>query len=65
MLMRPVAPGCQPNGFVKLDDRKGKWGIVAYERPLREQELEEFEMGVFEDGPKHEISRIDHSRSNR
>lgn len=56
MLMRPVGLGCQPNGFVKLDDRKGKWGIVAYERPLTEKELNDYEMEVFEYATEHEIS---------
>lgn len=47
MTKRPVSIGCQPKGFVAVDHTQGRWGIVAYERELTEQELEEFEMSIW------------------
>ena len=44
MTARPIGPGCQPKGFVKFDEDKGRWGIVAYDRKLTQNELEEYEM---------------------
>lgn len=43
-MQHPIAPGAQPKGFVEWDEEKGKYGLVAYERPLTEQELKEFDM---------------------
>lgn len=47
MLKRPVSIGCQPKGFVEVNHEKGNWGIVAYDRKLTPEELQEFEMGEF------------------
>lgn len=45
--LRGPSPGCQPAGFVALDESKGKHGIVAYDRPLTEKELAEYELKVW------------------
>ena len=49
MLQRPVSPGAQPKGMQWFDEDKGNWGIVAYDRELTEQELDEYEMAKFTD----------------
>lgn len=48
MVKRPVDLGCQPTGFVAVDHKKGRWGIVAYERKLTQKELDDFDMRVWE-----------------
>lgn len=49
MLKRPISIGCQPIGFIDTDESKGAWGIVAYDRELTKQELDEFEMRVWKE----------------
>jgi len=49
MKARPVSIGCQPDGFIEFDDDKGRNGIVAYDRPLTDKELDEFEMGAWKE----------------
>lgn len=49
MLYRPVSIGGQPKGFMSIDGSKGRHGIVAYERELTEQELQEYEMRVWQE----------------
>ena len=44
MLHRPVDMGCQPKGFVETKDDQGRFGLVAYSRPLTEKELDQYEM---------------------
>ena len=44
MYMRPLGPGCQPKGIVKFVEDKGRWGLVAYDRPLTEEVLDDYEM---------------------
>jgi hypothetical protein len=46
--LRGISPGCQPNGFVDVDHTKGRWGIVAYDRQLTDEELEQYEMDLYE-----------------
>lgn len=44
MVMRPVSIGTQPKGMIEFDEDKGEWGIVAYDRPLTDKELDDYEM---------------------
>lgn len=44
MRLRPVSIGCQPGDFVKVDHNMGRHGIVAYNRPLKENELIDYDM---------------------
>ncbi|GAV11307.1 hypothetical protein [Paenibacillus sp. NAIST15-1] len=44
MLLRPLSPYCQPNGHIKYDETKGRHGIIAYDRELTANELEEYEL---------------------
>ncbi|WP_186370759.1 hypothetical protein [Shouchella miscanthi] len=44
MLLRPPAPGCQPIHLEEMDYYFSKWGEVAYDRLLTEEELAEYEM---------------------
>lgn len=47
MWKRPVDIGCQPKGFVDFDNDKGRHGIVSYDRPLTEKELNDYDMRVW------------------
>lgn len=44
LLFRGISPGCQPKGFVDVDHNSGKFGIVAYNRKLSEEEVTEYEL---------------------
>ncbi|MNH75572.1 hypothetical protein D3C73_278160 [compost metagenome] len=47
MRLRPVSIGCQPSDFVKVEHNKGNHGIVAYDRPLKENELIDYDMSLW------------------
>jgi len=42
--LRGFSIGCQPKGFIKHNDKVGKHGIVAYDRILTDDELNEYEL---------------------
>lgn len=44
MLHRPLSPFCQPKGYIQYDSIKGKNGIIAYNRTLTADELDEYEL---------------------
>jgi hypothetical protein len=44
MLYCPLSPFCQPKGHIAYDDTIGKHGIIAYNRPLTDSELIEYEL---------------------
>lgn len=44
MTLRPLSPFCQPKNHIEYDDTKGRHGIVAYDRQLTVNELEEYEL---------------------
>nr|DAV85300.1 MAG TPA: Defence against restriction A C-terminal [Bacteriophage sp.] len=51
MLERPVSIGTQPDKFVSFTDEQGvtpsdrhHWGIVYYDRPLSDKEMNDYEM---------------------
>lgn len=50
MWKRPVDIGCQPKGFIDFDNDKGRHGVVAYDRPLTEKELHDYDMKVWSGG---------------
>lgn len=41
---RGFSPFCQPKGHIQVDETKGKFGIIAYNRPLTKNELAEYEL---------------------
>ncbi|MGG3987480.1 Rho termination factor N-terminal domain-containing protein [Bacillus smithii] len=47
--LRGLSPGCQPDDFIKVDHSKGRFGIIAYNRPLTQKELNEYELLPFDD----------------
>lgn len=47
-LYRPMSIGCQPKDFLEHDPNKGKHGIVAYNRPLSQAELNEYELREYQ-----------------
>jgi len=44
---RSPSPGCQPKDFIEIDNNKGKWGIVGYNRELSKKELSDYEMKIY------------------
>ena len=44
MVLRPLSPFCQPSNHVKYDGTQGRHGIIAYDRQLTDNELEEYEL---------------------
>lgn len=42
--LRGFSPFCQPKGHITVDETKGKFGIIAYNRPLTADELLEYEL---------------------
>jgi hypothetical protein len=42
--LRGFSPFCQPKGHIQVDNNKGKYGIIAYNRPLTDSELSEYEL---------------------
>jgi hypothetical protein len=41
---RGFSPDCQPNDFVSYDVQIGKFGAVAYDRELTEEEIQAYEL---------------------
>lgn len=41
--------GSQPKGIKEFDESRGRHGLVAYDRELTEQELNEYEMKKWEE----------------
>jgi hypothetical protein len=41
---RGCSPGCQPGGFSEVDNSWGRFGAVAYARPLTETEINDYEL---------------------
>jgi hypothetical protein len=48
MRLRPLSIGSQPNGFIQIDDTKGRHGIIAYNRPLTQNEINEYDLSLWE-----------------
>jgi hypothetical protein len=42
--LRGFSSGCQPDDFVSCDMQIGKFGSVAYERKLTEEEIQPYEL---------------------
>ena len=43
-IYRGFSPGCQPEGFIDKDNEKGRFGWIAYDRELTEQEINDYEL---------------------
>lgn len=39
-----LSPGCQPKDFVSHDVQIGRFGAVAYDRELTEEEIQAYEL---------------------
>ena len=52
MKLRPAGIGCQPNGFIDIEDvnkeETGYWSIVEYNRELTKEELKHYSMELIE-----------------
>lgn len=44
---RGFSPGCQPKGHIDVNHNKGKFGIIAYDRQLTDQELTNYELKLY------------------
>jgi hypothetical protein len=45
--LRGFSPFCQPKGFINHDESKGRWGLIAYDRPLTDAELDEYDLKIW------------------
>lgn len=45
--LRGFSIGCQPKGFVDSDETVGRFGAIAYDRPLTEAECYEYELNWY------------------
>lgn len=56
MRLRPAGIGCQPKGFIDIEDvnknETGYWSIVEYDRKLTEEELKHYSMELIEGNDK-------------
>lgn len=48
--LRGFSPSCQPKGFIDRNDDYGRFGSIAYNRPLTEQELSDYELDEIIEG---------------
>ncbi|WP_242289168.1 MULTISPECIES: hypothetical protein [unclassified Bacillus cereus group] len=48
--LRGFSPSCQPKGFIDRNDDYGRFGSIAYDRPLTEQELSDYELDEINEG---------------
>ncbi|WP_025731562.1 hypothetical protein [Heyndrickxia ginsengihumi] len=69
--IRGISKGTQPEGYIDIDKSKGKWGSIAYNRPLTEEELDHFDLVPLKqkedkvisfEGPKYTILRSDRKK---
>ena len=47
--LRGCSPGCQPRGFVDTEDSYGRFGAVAYDRELTDNEIQNYELNVIDE----------------
>jgi hypothetical protein len=52
--LRGFSPFCQPKGHVKVDQSIGRHGVIAYDRPLTQYELDEYELTSYSDNNLHQ-----------
>lgn len=48
--LRGFSLGCQPKGFVERNEDYGRFGSIAYNRQLTEQELSDYELDEIIEG---------------
>jgi hypothetical protein len=42
--LRGFSPFCQPKGHIEVNENIGRHGIIAYDRQLTNEELDEYEL---------------------
>lgn len=42
--LRGFSLGCQPKGHIEVNHNKGRWGIIAYDRKLSNEECENYDL---------------------
>ena len=47
-MKRPYGPGAQPKGIVQIDDSVDPYGVIAYDRELTKEEINEYELTEYE-----------------
>lgn len=45
--LRGFSLGCQPSGFVDRNENIGRHGIIAYDRPLTQKEIDDYELNPY------------------
>lgn len=41
---RGFSLGCQPSGYIEVDHEHGRFGAIAYENPLTDDQIKEYEL---------------------
>lgn len=63
MRLRPAGIGCQPNGFIDIEDvnknETGYWSIVEYDRKLTEEETKHYSMELIEERNDKSMSKVE------
>lgn len=63
MKLRPAGIGCQPKGFINLEDvnknETGYWSIVEYDRKLTTEELKHYSMELIEERNDKSMSKVE------
>lgn len=63
MKLRPAGIGCQPKGFIDIEDvnknETGYWSIVEYDRKLTEEELNHYSMELIKERNDKDMSKVE------
>lgn len=63
MKLRPAGIGCQPKGFIDIEDvnknETGYWSIVEYDRKLTEEETKHYSMELIEERNDKSMSKVE------
>ena len=63
MRLRPAGIGCQPNGFIDIEDvnkeETGYWSIVEYNRKLTEEETKHYSMELIKERNDETMSKVE------
>lgn len=63
MRLRPAGIGCQPKGFIDIEDvnknETGYWSIVEYDRKLTEEETKHYSMELIEERKEVKMKKVE------
>ena len=63
MRLRPAGIGCQPKGFIDIEDvnknETGYWSIVEYDRKLTKEEMNHYSMELINERNDKDMSKVE------